>query len=167
MWLLFELEVIFTLLTQPVVLGKEPVTLPLVSRENVTLHKRLFEAARSPTQNAVLVLKGVEAQARPEASWEVYVEPADAKPDARDTYLVGVISLFDRGIKSESTQGREPAEFLFALDNAIAAAGKGDLRLRFVPTSAVVVDGRPQTVVVRSNVTIGAISLGLETARQP
>jgi hypothetical protein len=34
-WLSFELELIFSLLlAQPVVLGKEPLTVPLVSREN-------------------------------------------------------------------------------------------------------------------------------------
>ena len=77
-------------------------------------------------------------------------------PDAQGPYLVGVVSLFDRG--------NEPAEFVFVLDNAITAAGKKDLQVRFVPTSGVVVEGRPQTAEVRSNVTIGEISLGLETA---
>ena len=58
MWLLVELELISTLLlAHPVVLGKEPVTLPLVSREDKALSKRLFDVARSPTQNVVLVLK--------------------------------------------------------------------------------------------------------------
>ena len=78
------------------VLGKEPVTLPLVSREDKALSKRLFDVARSPTQNVVLVLKGVKAAARPQASWEVYVEPAGATPSAQGPYLVGVVSLFDR-----------------------------------------------------------------------
>ena len=167
MWLLFELELISTLLlAQPVVLSKEPLTLPLVSREDKTLSKRLFEVARSPTQNAVLVLRGVEAEARPEASWEVYVEPAGTTSDAQGPYLVGVVSLFDRGIMSEGQQNREPAEFLFVLDNAIVAAGKRDLQVRFVPTSGVVVNGQPQTAKVRSNVTIGEISLAIEAAQQ-
>jgi hypothetical protein len=166
-WLLFELEVISTLLlAQPVVLSKEPLTLPLVSREDKTLSKRLFEVARSPAQNVVLVLKRVEAEARPEVSWEVYVEPAGTTLDAQGPYLVGVFSLFDRGIMSEGQQNREPAEFLFVLDNAIAAAGKRDLQVRFVPTSGVVVEGQPQTAEVRSNVTIGEISLAIEAAQQ-
>jgi hypothetical protein len=154
-WLLFELQVIFTLLlTQPVLLGKEPVTLLLVSHKDKTLSNRLFEAVRSPSQNVVLVLKGVESKAPPEVSWEVHVEPAGAKPGAGDPCLVGVVSLFDRG--------REPAEFLFVLDDAIAAAGKKDLQVRFVPTTGVVVDGQPQAVEIRSNVTIGEISLAIE-----
>jgi hypothetical protein len=165
-WLLFELELIFSLLlAQPVVLSKEPLTVPLVSREHKTLSKRLFEAAHSPSQNVVLVLKRVEAETRPEATWEVYVEPAGATPAAEGPYLVGVMTLFDLGIKSEGQQGREPAEFLFALDKAIATAGKTALQVRFVPTSGVVVEGRPQKADVRSHVTIGEIGLAIETAR--
>jgi hypothetical protein len=157
-WLLFELEVIFTLLqAQPVVLGKEPVTLPLLSREDKTRSKRLFEAVRSPDQNVVLVLKGVEAQARPGVSWEVHVEPAGATPDASAPYLVGVVSLFDGD--------RQPVEFLFVLDAAMAAAGKRDLQVRFVPTSGVVVEGQPQKADVRANVTIGEIALAIETGQ--
>jgi hypothetical protein len=156
-WLIFELQVIFTLLlTQPAVLGKEPVTIPLVSRDDKALRERLHEAARSPTQNVVLALKDVAAKVSPEGSWEVYVEPAGAMPDAQGPYLVGVVSLFDRG--------NEPADFVFVLDNAMTAAGKKDLQVRFVPTSGVVIEGRPQTAEVRSTVTIGEISLGLEAA---
>jgi hypothetical protein len=166
-WLLIELEVICTLLlAQPVVLSKEPLTLPLVSREEKTLSNRLFEVARSPAHNVILVLKGVETEARPGVSWEVYVEPVGTTQDAQSPYLVGVFSLFDRGIMSEGQQNREPAEFLFVLDKAISAAGKRDLQVRFVPTSGVVVEGQPQTAEVRSNVTIGDISLAIEAARQ-
>ncbi|HET9475255.1 MAG TPA: hypothetical protein VFO82_15250 [Steroidobacteraceae bacterium] len=157
MWLLFELEAIFSvLLAQPVVLGKAPVTLPLLSREDQALNRRISEAARSPAQNVVLVLKGIEAQSRPEVSWEVHVEPAGAIPDAQGPHLVGVFSLFN--------SGRDPGEFLFVVDNAIAAAGKKDLQVRFVPISGVVVDGKPLPTEVRANVTIGAISLALESA---
>jgi hypothetical protein len=167
MWVLLGLEVISTLLlAQPVVLSNEPLTLPLVSSEDKTLRNHLFEAARSPTQNVVLLLKGVKADAPPEVSWEVYVEPLGSTLDAQGPYLVGVFSLFDRGIRSEGQQNREAAEFLFVLDNAIAAAGKKALQVRFVPTSGVVVDGQPQTAEVRSNVTIGEISLAIEPAPQ-
>jgi hypothetical protein len=167
MWLLFGLEVISTLLlAQPVVLSKEPLTLTLVSSEDKTLSSHLFEAARSPAQNVVLLLKDVKAEARPEVSWEIYVEPLGSTLDAQGPYLVGVLSLFDRGIRSEGQQNREPAEFLFVLDNAIAAAGKGALQVRFIPSSGVVVEGQPQTAEVRSNVTIGEISLAIEPARQ-
>ena len=84
--------------------------------------------------------------------------------DARGPYLVGVVALFDQGIKAEGQQNVEPAEFMFVLDNALAAAGKRDLQVRFVPTSGVVVDGRPQAAEVRANVTIGEISLAIEAA---
>lgn len=167
MILLMELKLISTLLlAQPVVLSGEPLTLPLASREDKALSTRLFEVAQSPAQNVVLVLKGVVAEARPQASWEVHVEPAGATPGDPGPYLVGIVSLFDRGIMSKGQQNREPAEFLFVLDEAIAAAGKKDLQVRFVPTSGVVVDGQPQPVVVRSNVTIGEISLAIEAAQQ-
>ena len=156
-WLIFELEVIFTvLLAQPVVLGSGPVTLPLVSRKDQAFTRRITEAARSPAQNVVLVLKGVEAESRPEVSWEVHVEPTRATPEVQGPSLVGVFSLFDRGQK--------PAEFRFALDNAIAAAGNSDLQVRFVPISGVIVEGKPQPAEVRAGVTIAEISLGLEGA---
>jgi len=159
MWLVAALELIRLLApSEPVVLSKEPVTIPLVSHDKA-LSKRLLDIARSPDRNVVLVLKGVEAEARPEASWEVYVEPG--------SHLVGVVALFDRGIRTEGPQTREPAEFLFVLDEAIGAAGKTDLQVRFVPTSGVVVDGQPQAVEVRSNVTIGEISLATEAANPP
>ena len=163
MWLLAALELIRTLsLAQPVVLGEEPVTVPLVSRDKA-LSQRLFDVARSPDQNVVLVLKSVEADERPEASWEVYVEPSGARMDTRDSCLVGVLALFDRGVKA---QNHEPAEFLFVLDHAITAAGKKDLQLRFVPTSGVVVEGRPQRAEVRSRVKIGTIRLAIESRQQ-
>ena len=74
-------------------------------------------------------------------------------------------SRYSIGDHSEGQQNREPAEFLFVLDNAIAAAGKKDLQVRFVPTSGVVVEGQPQTAEVRSNVTIGEISLAIESTQ--
>jgi hypothetical protein len=156
-WLLFELEVICSLLlAQPATLGGEPLTLPLVSFENTAHAERILDAVRSPSRNVVLVLKDVAAPTHPGISWEVHVEPAGATPDAAGSTLVGVVSLFD------GAPG--PAEFFFVLDGAIAATGKKDLQIRFVPISGVVVGGRPQTAEARATATIGQISLGIETA---
>ena len=167
-WLLLDLALIATIfLAQPLVLGKEPVTLPLVTLEDRSLRQRLVEVARSPSQNVVLVLNGVESNIRPEASWEVHVEPAGVSPDVRDSSLVGVVSLFDRGIRSAEGQAREPAQFFFALDTAIATAGERALQVRFVPISGVVDRGGPQAAEVRANVTIREISLAIETAPRP
>lgn len=167
MRLLVEFELIATLLlAQPAVLSEEPLSLPLASREDKVLSQRLWEVVRSSSQNVVLVLSDVEAEARPEASWEVYVGPVGAAMDREGPYLVGVVSLFDRGIMSEGRQNNEPAEFVFVLDQAILAAGKEDLEVRFVPTSGVMVDGQVQAVEVRANVTIGEISLAIDAVRQ-
>ena len=158
MWLIFQLQLLFTLSpAQPVVLGQDPVTLPLVSLKDKAHSKQMFEAAASPDQNVVLVLKGVTAESQPGVSWEVHVEPAGAKPSAQGPCLVGMISLFDHG--------NEPAEFVLALDNAIAAAGRTDLQLRFVPTSGVEVEGKPQAAEVRSRVTIGQINVAIESGQ--
>jgi hypothetical protein len=162
-WLSFELEVICSLLlAQPATLGGKPLTLPLVSFETQrqtqrqTHRERILDAARSPSLNVVLVLKDVTAATHPGISWEVHVEPVGAKPDAAGSSLVGVVSLFEGA--------PAPAEFFFVLDGVIAATGKKNLQVRFVPMSGVVVGGRPQAVDVRSTATIGQISVGIETA---
>lgn len=157
-WHLLQLELVFAvLLTQPVVLGKGPAIVPILTAEGSKLPDRVLEAARAPAENVLLVLKGVEAKAPPEVSWEVYVEPTGTPGGAQGTSLVGVVSLFDRE--------RESAGFVFAIDKAVAAAGEKSLQVRFVPTSAVVVEGVPQAATVRSTVTIGEISLAIETAK--
>jgi hypothetical protein len=165
-WLQFALDVIAAVvLAQPAVLGAEPLALPLPPLEDRMLRDRLCDAVRSPSENVVLVLEDVEAETRPEASWEVYVGPMDAATDPEGPYLVGVVSLFDQGILSEERQNREPAEFLFVLDRAIAAAGNEDLQVTFIPTAGVVVDGQPQPVDVRSTVTIGQMSLAIDAVQ--
>jgi len=157
MWLLFQLELIVTLsLSQPVVLGPEPVTLPLVSLGDRVNGRRLFDAAKSPDENVVLVLKDVRVDAPPGVSWEVHVEAAGNKENANGPHLVGLISAYAAEAK--------PAEFDLVLDDAIVAAGRRDLQLRFVPVSGVEVDGEPQPAELRSSMTIGEISLGIETA---
>lgn len=156
---LLQLELVFTLLlAQPVVLGQEPTIVPMVPLEGSKTRNRVLEAARAPTQNVLLVLKGLKADVRPEVSWEVHVEPAGVSVGARGTSLVGVVSLFGRE--------HESADFVFAIDNAITAAGDKGVQLRFVPTSGVVVEGAPQAAKVRSTVTIGEVSLAIETANR-
>lgn len=166
MWPWIQWELISTLLlAQPVVLSNEAVTIPLISREDTALGKRLSDIARDPTQNVVLVLKGVEADAPPEASWEICVGPADTKRCAQSPYFVGILSLYGQGIRSEGGKNYRPAEFVFPLDRAIAAAGAENLQATFVPTSGVVVEGRPLPAKVRSNVRIGEISLAIDSAQ--
>jgi hypothetical protein len=155
-WHLLQLELVFALLLQqPVVLGKGPAVVPVLTAEGSKLPNRVLEAARTPAENVLLVLKRVEADVRPEASWEVYVEPAGTPVGEQGSSLVGVVSLFGRE--------RESAEFVFAIDKALVGAGKQGLQVRFVPTSGVVVDGAPQAATVRSTVRIGEISLAIET----
>jgi hypothetical protein len=158
LWHLLQLELVFALLLQqPVVLGKGPAIVPMLTAAGSKLPNRVLEAARAPAENVLLVLKGIEAKARPEVSWEVYVEPAGTPVGEQATSLVGVVSLFG--------QERGSAEFVFAIDKALVAAGGKGLQVRFVPTSGVVIEGAPQAATVRSPVTIGEISLAIETAK--
>ncbi len=149
----------------PVTLGRSPVSLPLAPPEDRALAPRLSGLAQSAAETAVLVLSGVEADAPPGASWEVYVGPKSGQRGAQSPYLVGVFSLFGQGIKTEG-HSHDPAEFAFPIDRAVAAAGAENLEVTFVPTSAVVVRGRAQPAQVRSNVTVGKVSLGVDSAQQ-
>ena len=163
-----ELQLISILaLPQPLALGKDAVTIPLTPREDKEISERLADIARAPSQNVVLVLKDVEAETPPEAAWEVYVGPAGAARGAESPYLVGVVSLFGQGIRSESGHKghHEPARFVFPLDKAIAAGGAENLQVTFVPTSGVEVKGRPLPPKVRANVTIREISLAVDQAQ--
>jgi hypothetical protein len=157
-WHLLQLGLVFAVLPkQPVVLGKGPTIVPMLTSEGSKLPNRVLEAARAPAENVLLVLKGVEAEVLPEVSWEVYVEPVGTRVGEQGTPLVGVVSLYGRE--------RESAEFVFAIDKAIVAAGEKRLQVRFVPTSGVVIEGAPQAATVRSTVTVGEISLAIETAK--
>lgn len=154
MWLLLQLQLAFAVLpAQPVVLGEEPAIVPLVTGEDGKLSDRVIHAARAPTENVLLVLKGVEAKERPDASWEVYVQPATSAGEQGGS-LVGIVSFFDQ----------KSAEFVFAIDKAIAAAGEQPVQIKFVPTSGVVIDGAPQPATVHSPATIGEITLVIEEA---
>jgi hypothetical protein len=157
MWLLFQLELIVTLsLSQPVVLGDAPVTLPLVARDDRVHGRRIYDAAKSPDETVVLVLKNVTVDAPPGVSWEVHVEPVGGEGDPRDPHLVGLISAY--------VPEDKPAQFDLVLDEAIKSAGRRDLQLRFVPVSGVEVDGQPQPAEFRSSMSIGEISLAIESA---
>ena len=153
-WL--ELQVLLSVLAQPVTLGQDPVTVPLVSPGDQAACGRLFEAVHSPAQNVLLVLKDVKAQGNPGASWEVHVEARGARPDPGDRHLVGVVSLFDG----------QPGEFRFVLDPVLTVIGKKSLQARFVPVSGVMTGDKPQPAVVSHPVTISGIELAIEAGGQ-
>jgi hypothetical protein len=153
MWLLFGLEVMWVL-AQPAQLGGGPVAIPLVSLDDKQVSRRLFEAACSPEKNVVLILKGVKTQAPPGASWQVHVEPTGANPNEPGRDPVGIISVYDP----------VPGRFVFVIDPVINAVGEKDLQVRFVPTTGLVVEGKPQLAEFRSDLTIGEIALAIEGA---
>ena len=110
------------------------------------------------------LLKNVEADAQPGAMWEVYVGlPPNTKYDAKSPYFVGNVAMFGDGIRGE---GHHPAEFTFPLNRALRAlSARSALQVTFVPTSGVVVDGRPQPAQVKAPVRIGEVNLLLDKAQ--
>lgn len=152
-------DVIFPIkLLQPLVLGKEVRTVPLLGREDRTVGARLAEIAKSPSESVLLQFKDVTADRQPGASWEVYVGlPANAKPDAQSPHFVGNVALFGDGIKGE---GHHPAEFIFPLDRALSARSDvSGLQVTLVPSSGVAVNGRPTPAEVRAPVRVGQVNL--------
>lgn len=153
---------------KPFTLSKEPVTFPLdeEAADNKAFGARLLKIVRARGKTAVLQLKGVEAEAEPEAVWEVYVGPAGFKPDPNSPFFVGVLGLFSAGIKTRR-EHYHPAEFIYPIDKAIRAAGDaGKLQVTFVPISGVVVKGRAQPAQVRAEVAISEINIVVDVAME-
>ena len=164
-WPFVRAELIQALrLPQPPVLGKEIQVLPLLGKEDREIGNRLMALAKSQVDTVVLLFKGVEAERHPGAAWEVYVGlPPNAKPNAESPYFVGNVALFGDGIKGE---GHHPAEFTFPLSRALRALSDASaLQATFVPTSGVVIDGRPLPAEVKAPVRIGEVSLLLDKAQ--
>jgi hypothetical protein len=151
-------------LAQPLVLDGDIRVVPLVALEDRELASRLLSLAKRPTETVILQLKNVEAERQPGAMWEVYVGlPPNAKFDAKSPYFVGNVAMFGEGIRGE---GHHPAEFTFPLNRALRALSPGSsLQVTFVPTSGVVVDGRPQLAEVKAPVRIGEVNLLLDKAQ--
>ncbi len=151
-------------LERPLVLDKDIRVLPLMALEERELTRRIVSLAKSGTDTVILQLKNVEADAQPGAMWQVYVGlPPNAKYDARSPYFVGNVAMFGDGVKGE---GHHPAEFTFPLNRAIRAlSARSSLQVTFVPSSGVVVDGRPQPAEVKAPVRIGEVNLLLDKAQ--
>ena len=151
-------------LERPLVLDKDIRVLPLMALEERELTRRIVSLAKSGTDTVILQLKNVEADAQPGAMWQVYVGlPPNAKYDARSPYFVGNVAMFGDGVKGE---GHHPAEFTFPLNRAIRAlSARSSLQVTFVPSSGVVVDGRPQPAEVKAPVRIGEVNLLIDKAQ--
>jgi len=150
----------------PLILGGSEVSLQLTAQGDRALAQRLKTIVRSGTGTVVLQLKCVQADRPPGAMWEVYAGlPANVQPNAASPYFVGNVAMFGDGIKSEP--GRPFAEFIFPLNRAIAASGDvSALAVTFIPSSGVVVAGRPTVPAVRVLVRIGQINLLLDRTQQ-
>jgi len=152
---------------KPFTLSKQAVTLPLHAAPDAkAAAARLSEVARASGRTAVLQLKGVEAKTEPGAVWEVYVGPPGLKPSPQSPAFVGVLGLFGAGVKTRRDH-YHPAEFVFPIDKALAAAGDAaKLQVTFVPISGVEVKGRAQPAQVRADVTVAEINILVDVAME-
>jgi tyrosinase len=149
---------------RPFPLTKEPVVFSIAEdAEHQGLGARLAELARTPGQTAVLQLKGVEAKMHPGASWEVYVGPADLRPDPNSPYFVGVLGMFAGGLPKPGHY--HAGEFVYPIDKAVAASGDpSNLQVLFVPTSGIEVQGRPVPPDVRAEVMVSEVCIVVDAA---
>jgi len=162
---IFEINVIARI-RKPFRLSKVPVNSPLFPEgaDRAAMAARLLEVAKAPERTAVLQLKGVEADAEPGASWEVYVGPPGLKPDPRGPHFVGVLGLFAAGVKTRRDH-YHPAEFVYPIDKAVGASGDPTkLQVTFVPVSGVEVEGRALPAEVRADVTVAEINIVVDVA---
>lgn len=162
----FEVAVIARF-KKPFRLTKTPVRIPLTAANAGTrsFPSKLLQAVRTPGKNAVLQLKGVEAERHPGASWQVFVGPAGLTPDPRSPFFVGVMGLFGGGIKSRKSGHYHPGDFAFPIGKAILGAGDAsNLQVVFVPTSGVEVQGRPLPAEVRADLTVAEMSIVIDEA---
>jgi tyrosinase len=140
--------------------------LPLAAPEDTATRTRLTTLAQSDTDSVVMELNNVQADLDPGVVWEVYVGlPPNEAPDAQSPHFVGCVSLFGDGIRG---QGHHPAaRFTFPLNRALRAGnGASAFQVRLLPTSGIVVDGRPQPPAVRAPIRIGEANLLLDKAQQ-
>jgi len=151
---------------RPLILINSEVSLRLTAAEDRATAQRLAAIARNDAESVLLQLKCVEADSPPGAMWQVYVGlPAGAKANAESAYFVGNVALFGDGIKSAAKHNAF-AEFVFPLDRAIAASSDpSTLQVTFVPSSGIVVEGRPVPAEVKAPVRIGEVNLLLDTAQ--
>ena len=149
---------------EPVILGPDASTVPLVGTDKA-LGERLVTLAKDPSVSLVMRFADVMAEREPGASWEVYVgQRGRMKTDPESPNFVGTVALFGDGIKGE---GHHAAEFSFALDRALGeVSDPSQLVVVFVPSSGVVLDGRPVPPKVAAPVAIGDISLQAERPRK-
>lgn len=156
MWpLIVAVQILAVDLPHPLELGQDAVEITLIASDDVDLGRRVNSIAADPKQNLVLHLRSVEADEKPEVSWEVYVASSDKADCDNVPALAGILSLY----------GAPPnAEFVFPLDPAVVAGEPVGLKVIFRPTSGLVVDGEPVPPTVRTSVRIGGISIETEEA---
>lgn len=156
MWtLIVAVQILAVDLPRPLELGQDSSEITLIAAGDADMSRRVSTIATDPAENLVLLLHNVEADEKPEVSWEVYVASSDKMDCDNVPALAGILSLY----------GALPsAEFVFPLDSAVVAGKPVGLKIIFRPISGLEVDGDPVSPTVRTSVRIGAISLESEGA---
>ena len=157
-----EWQVLVRLPIPPIELKSEPVSFPIELKE---IQARLTQALESKTETVFLELDDVEAETQPGVAWEVFLGlPAGVEPTAKSPYLVGSLSLFGFGIRSEAHGEFKPGRFLYPLNRALEAALKVNRErsvVTFVPVG-ILINGRPSHPEVKSPVRIGKANLTIQ-----
>lgn len=140
------------------VLGGKPVRTPLVARDG---GRRLAAIAQAKGQGAALRISGIEAESQPGISWEVHVGRKGFAPGPRS--LVGIFALFGAGLKTR-TNHYHPAEFVFAVGDALKGLETADLEVIFVPVSGLEREPAATALQPRSPVRVGEIAIIVDSA---
>jgi hypothetical protein len=139
-------------------LGGKPVRTPLVARDG---GRRLAAIAQAKGQGAALRISGIEAENQPGISWEVHVGPKGFAPGPRS--LVGIFALFGAGLKTRANH-YHPAEFVFAVGDALKGLDTAALEVIFVPVSGLEREPAATALQPRSPVRVGEIAIIVDAA---
>jgi hypothetical protein len=112
----------------------------------------------------------MEAEREPGVVLELYLGlPPNTAANSDSPYFLGALSLFSRGIRSQSKGNFRPEYIQFPAKRALEAAMRSNqqkLILRFVATGPLI-DGKPSQLKVQAPIEISQVSLGVASAAEP
>jgi hypothetical protein len=131
--------------------------------------QNLESILKNADQQVYLTLQGVQTKTQPGVTWEVYMGlPIGVAPVITSPYYVGKLSLFGPGVHNQAHGTFKAATPTFNVTKAlrtIVEAGAESAPISFY-ARGILVDGKPVTPQVLSDVTVASAVLKVGTRSQ-